>query len=71
MRIALLQLNQIVADLIGNAARIRTGVMEAQKHGADLVVTSELAILGYPPRDLLLQRDLVEESWKVLEELAS
>lgn len=30
MRIALLQLNQIVADLIGNAARIRTGVMEAQ-----------------------------------------
>ena len=71
MRIALLQLNQTVADLAGNAARIRTGVAEARKQRVDLVVTSELALLGYPPRDLLLQRDFVERSWEVLEELAA
>lgn len=70
MRIALLQLNQIVADLAGNAARIRAGAIEAKSQGADLVVTSELAMLGYPPRDLLLHQDLVEESWQVMEELA-
>jgi NAD+ synthase (glutamine-hydrolysing) len=71
VRIALLQLNQIVGDLAGNAARIRAGVREAKDGGANLVVTSELALLGYPPRDLLLQQDLIRRSWEVLEELAS
>jgi len=71
MRIALLQLNQTVGDLSANAARIRDGVREAQRRGADLVVTSELALLGYLPRDLLLEQDLIRESWQVLKELAS
>ena len=71
MRIALLQLNQTVGDLSANAARIRDGVREAQRQGADLVVTSELALLGYLPRDLLLEQDLIREGWQVLEELAS
>jgi NAD+ synthase (glutamine-hydrolysing) len=71
MRIALLQLNQIVGDLTGNAARIRAGILEAQRLGADLVVTSELALLGYLPRDLLLHQNLIKQSWEVLEELAS
>ena len=70
MRIALLQLNQIVGDLAGNAARIRAGVRTATEQGADLVVTPELAMLGYLPRDLLLQRDLVNQSWNELRELA-
>jgi NAD+ synthase (glutamine-hydrolysing) len=70
MRIALLQLNQTVGDLSANAARIRDGVREAQRQGADLVVTSELALLGYLPRDLLLEQDLIRESWQVLKELA-
>jgi len=71
VRIALLQLNQTVGDLAGNAARIRDGVREAKNGGANLVVTSELALLGYPPRDLLLQQDLIGRSWEVLEDLAS
>jgi len=70
MRIALLQLNQTVGDLEGNAARIRAGIHEAQHLRADLVVTSELALLGYLPRDLLLQQDLIKHSWAVLEEMA-
>ncbi len=71
MRIALLQLNQTVGDLSANAVRIRDGVREAQRQRADLVVTSELALLGYLPRDLLLEQDLIRESWQVLKELAS
>lgn len=71
MRIALLQLNQTVGDLSANAVRIRDGVREAQRLRADLVVTSELALLGYLPRDLLLEQDLIRESWQVLKELAS
>jgi NAD+ synthase (glutamine-hydrolysing) len=71
MRIALLQLNQTVGDLSANAVRIRDGVREAQRQRADLVVTSELALLGYLPRDLLLEQDLIREGWQVLKELAS
>jgi NAD+ synthase/NAD+ synthase (glutamine-hydrolysing) len=71
VRIALLQLNQIVGDLEGNAARIRAGVVQAKSQGADLAVTSELALLGYLPRDLLLQDQLVAQSWEVLKALAS
>ena len=71
MRIALLQLNQTVGDLSANAARIRDGVREAQRQRADLVVTSELALFGYLPRDLLLEQDLIREGWQVLKELAS
>jgi len=71
MRIALLQLNQTVGDLSANAVRIRDGVREAQRQRADLVVTSELALLGYLPRDLLLEQDLIREGWQELKELAS
>ena len=35
-----------------------------------MAVTSELALLGYPPRDLLLNADFVERSWAVLRHLA-
>src|SRR2546426_8818837 len=54
MKIALLQRNYTVADLEGNAARISEATRQAQERGASLVVTSELALLGYPTRDLLL-----------------
>ncbi len=68
MKIALLQLNPTVGDLQGNAALIANAARRAQ--GADLAVTSELALLGYPPRDLLLNADFVERSWSTLRDLA-
>ena len=55
MRIAIAQLNQVVGDLAGNAARILGAVAEAERGGADLVVTPELSLCGYPPEDLLLR----------------
>jgi NAD+ synthase (glutamine-hydrolysing) len=67
MKLALLQLNPTVGDLKGNADLIAVAVRRAE---VDLAVTSELALLGYPPRDLLLNEDFVKRSWKVLEALA-
>ncbi len=67
MKLALLQLNPTVGDLLGNADIIAHAVHRAD---ADLAITSELALLGYPPRDLLLNDDFIERSWKVLEGMA-
>ncbi len=70
MKIALVQQNYTVADLEGNAARITEAVRQAREMNADLVVTSELALLGYPARDLLLHPAFIRRSWEVLEQLA-
>jgi NAD+ synthase (glutamine-hydrolysing) len=68
MKLALLQLNPTVGDLTGNADLIARSVRRAD---ADLVITSELSMLGYPPRDLLLHGDFISESWDVARSLAS
>ncbi|MEO8565630.1 MAG: nitrilase-related carbon-nitrogen hydrolase, partial [Betaproteobacteria bacterium] len=60
MRIAIAQLNQMVGDLPGNAARILDAVDAGRRGGADLVVTPELSLCGYPPEDLLLRPAFLE-----------
>jgi NAD+ synthase (glutamine-hydrolysing) len=69
MKLALLQLNPTVGDLTGNADLIARAVRRVDAN-ADLAVTSELALLGYPPRDLLLNDDFIKRSQNVLESLA-
>jgi NAD+ synthase (glutamine-hydrolysing) len=71
MKIALIQLDYTVADLEGNAMQIADATRQAKQQGADLVVTSEMALLGYPARDLLLYPAFIARSWEVLEQLAS
>jgi len=70
MNIALLQINPTIGDLAGNAKLIAQGVRKAQEQGSDLAVTPELALLGYPPRDLLLKDSFIRDSWEVLHQLA-
>ena len=70
MKLGLLQLNSVVGDLTGNAVRIAQGVRQVKDNGGDLAITSELALLGYPPRDLLLNGDFIRRSWEVLADLA-
>jgi NAD+ synthase/NAD+ synthase (glutamine-hydrolysing) len=70
MRIALLQINPTVGDLAGNAKLIADAAREAGARGADLAVTPELALVGYLPRDLLLNAAFVARSWEELHRLA-
>ena len=55
MRVAIAQLNQVIGDLSGNAARILDAAAEARRGGAQLLITAELSLCGYPPEDLLLR----------------
>jgi predicted amidohydrolase len=71
VKVALAQINTTVGDLAGNEARIRDAYARAVAAGADRVVLPELAITGYPPRDLLLKRSFVERNLQTLERLAA
>ena len=65
MRIALAQIDATVGDVAGNAGRILARLAEAQRAGAHLIATPELALAGYPPEDLLFHRGFrrrIEES---------
>ena len=53
MKIAISQLNYIIGDIDGNTAKILDEISNAKKDNADLIVFSELAVCGYPPKDLL------------------
>ncbi len=57
LKIAVAQINATVGDLAGNARRILAAAAEAAALGADLLLTPELALCGYPPEDLLLRPD--------------
>jgi len=70
MRIALAQINPTIGDFAGNTDRVARAAREAAARGADVVVFPELAISGYPPRDLVEQPSFLDRSEKELERLA-
>ncbi|MFK7778384.1 MAG: NAD+ synthase [Gimesia sp.] len=70
MKIALAQLNPTVGDLSGNCERILEAVHQAEQAGADLILFSELAICGYPPKDILLREGFVTACDRMVERLA-
>jgi NAD+ synthase (glutamine-hydrolysing) len=53
MKIAISQLNYKIGDIDGNTAKILDAISKAKNENADLVIFSELAVCGYPPKDLL------------------
>lgn len=71
MRIGLAQLNPTVGDLAGNLRRLLSAYHELVAAGAELVVTPELAVCGYPPRDLLLRSRFVQDVENATAELAA
>ncbi len=71
MRIALAQINPTVGDLTGNARKIVEWIGRAREAGARMVVFPELAVTGYPPKDLLLKPRFVADNLRVLEQIAS
>src|SRR5438477_9053994 len=71
MQIAVAQINSTVGDLAGNARLVGDAVAAAKAAGADLVVTPELSLCGYPPEDLLLRRAFLATSAAELAHLAA
>jgi NAD+ synthase (glutamine-hydrolysing) len=71
VRVALCQLNTVVGDLDGNAAKILDFYERAEADGCDLAVFPELAVTGYPPEDLLLKPGFVRANREALEKVAS
>src|SRR5271157_2228585 len=68
--IALAQIPSIVGDIAGNRDRLRKARGEAAGFGADLVMTPELFLAGYPPEDLVLKPAFQEACRSACEELA-
>jgi NAD+ synthetase len=62
MKVALLQLNPTVGALEDNAARLEKAMAEAARQGADLAVSTELVVTGYPPKDLLDRPEFVRDA---------
>jgi NAD+ synthase (glutamine-hydrolysing) len=71
MKIALAQTNSTVGDLCGNAKRILAFSERAASAGANVVVFPELALTGYPPRDLLEKESFLDRTEQHLERLAA
>jgi len=70
IRIALAQLNPVLGDIAGNADKARRARAAAAAAGADVVMFSELFIIGYPPEDLVLKPALQADARAAIEALA-
>jgi len=68
--IAAAQMNCTVGDLAGNAARILDFVERSRAAGADLVLTPEFSLCGYPPEDLVLREGFLADCRRELERMA-
>jgi NAD+ synthase (glutamine-hydrolysing) len=70
MKIALAQLNPTIGDLKGNAQQILKTAQQVTTQGVKLLLTPELSLCGYPPRDLLLNANFIAEMERELQQLA-
>ncbi|MBV8375899.1 MAG: NAD+ synthase [Verrucomicrobia bacterium] len=71
MRIGFAQINTTVGEIRGNRERIFSAYEKAVSLGADLVLTPELALTGYPPQDLVFKSRFVPETLEALEQMGA
>jgi NAD+ synthase (glutamine-hydrolysing) len=71
MKIALAQLNPTIGDLKGNAQQILKTAQQVANQGVKLLLTPELSLCGYPPRDLLLNAHFINDMQQTLHQLAN
>ncbi|RJX32829.1 MAG: NAD+ synthase [Oxalobacter sp.] len=69
LKVAIAQMNSIVGDFAGNRTKIAQFARRAAAQGADVVLTPELSLCGYPPEDLLLRKTFYELNQHALEAL--
>ena len=70
-RIALAQINPTVGDLEGNSRKVADYIRRAREAQADIIAFPELAIPGYPPEDLLLKPQFLEENRRFMESVVA
>ncbi|MEX1114850.1 MAG: NAD+ synthase [Akkermansiaceae bacterium] len=70
MKIGLAQINPVVGDFPGNVKRILAAYRECLDAGANLVITPELSLVGYPPRDLVFKSQFVPKCLQALDHLS-
>ncbi|MEM0966964.1 MAG: NAD+ synthase [Verrucomicrobiota bacterium] len=70
MKIGIAQINTTVGSLAANRTKILDAYQKLVAKGAELVVTPELAVSGYPPRDLLLRKRFLEDCANIVDSLA-
>ena len=71
MKVALGQINPTVGDFSGNARKIIDYSRRAQSHGAGLILFPELAVCGYPPRDLVERSSFVARNRETIDRIAA
>ena len=70
MKLAIAQINCVLGDLTGNTAKILQHAEQARQQGAQLLITPELSLCGYPPEDLLLRDGFYHACAQALADLA-
>ncbi len=70
LRVAMAQINTVVGDLSGNTGKIVDAIASARSQGTDIVAFPELAVCGYPPEDLLLKPQFIDDNRQSLDEIA-
>jgi NAD+ synthase (glutamine-hydrolysing) len=70
MRLALAQINSVVGDVDGNAAKVVDWLEQARGENADLVLFPELVVTGYPPEDLLLRPGFIRAARRAVDGIA-
>jgi len=69
LNLALAQINSTVGDFEGNFQKIAEYIKRADEMGADIVAFPEMALTGYPPEDLLLNPEFIEDNLYYLHKL--
>ncbi|PWT77793.1 MAG: NAD+ synthase [Bacteroidetes bacterium] len=67
MKVALVQQNYHIGNFESNTAKILEGIRRAKQENADLIVFSELAVCGYPPRDFLEFEDFILQCYHAID----
>jgi NAD+ synthase (glutamine-hydrolysing) len=70
MKLGIAQINGVIGDFPGNAKRLLQAYRECLEQGAELVITPELSLAGYPPRDLVFKSRFVPKCLQALDYLA-
>lgn len=71
LRLGLAQIDAVVGDLRGNLGRISDSFELANKNGVDIVAFPELSTTGYPPEDLVLKKEFIDDNLRAFDAFVS